>query len=509
LKGSHDGAAAWQDFSEEEGDAEVEEADDEGQREDDDEKSNADGDELASFFPKADDGTGDGNGAEIPLRIHGNEGEERHEHEEGKGGDSESDGPLEAAGAISVEDTAAFPAVGGATFFDEGNVVEGVAEMTRHPVVHVGKTRPGEVMGLRHGPRLVGRQGCGNGRRDSFGDAFEKAAKNIRPGNNPLMLGCPVEDHVTVNDVVVRVVCLDHEFAEDGVEVGFFFGDDDRAVALGVDIGFFALDIEVAEELGGIHDDDGGSGFVHDDSPAVVVFFEGFNEGLSFVCFQTRKDGEVEFAGELVDGVGFDLIPFFDDFSVVKVEEIQCALAFIGTNFGVLLVDMTFQDDFNITLLEENGPFRSDPDIEENGAGLGDGVEDDLIKADDGGEDAADFEGISREVGLRHDFAEDGDSDGREDEAADPKKDLTTEEGEEDIHADVSPQDGAEEEVGILPEIEDLGSSDISALRFGFESKATEREKGKVAPGKHRGVNNADKDAEPDQNVFHGSYVLD
>ena len=67
------------------------------------------------------------------------------------------------------------------------------------------------------------------------------------------------------------ILGLDDEFSEHGVEVCVFFCDDDGAMAELIDVGTVAVNKVVAEELGGVENDDGVAVLLCDDGPYGLV----------------------------------------------------------------------------------------------------------------------------------------------------------------------------------------------------------------------------------------------
>ncbi len=55
---------------------------------------------------------------------------------------------------------------------------------------------------------------------------------------------------------------------------------------------------------------------------------------LPFRLIQGRDCGEVEFAGEFVDGTFGDFVSFGGDLAVVEVEEVERTLTFVGADLG-------------------------------------------------------------------------------------------------------------------------------------------------------------------------------
>ena len=297
----------------------------------------------------------------------------------------------------------------------------------------------------------------------------------------------PVEGHVAIDDEVVLVIGFDDEFAEDGVEGGGFLGDDHGPVAVGVDVGLL-IGVEGTEVFLGVEDELGEAFFTEDDGAEGGVFLEGGDEGLAFLGVDGGDDGEVEVGGEVVDGVVCDFGALVGDDAVVEVEEVEGAAAFVGGDVGGGFLDVFFEDDLDITLAVESGAFGADPAVENEGGGFGDGVEEELVEAEEGGEEGTDAHGVAGKVGLWDDLTEEGDADGGEDEAADAEEDGLGEEGEEDVDADVSPEDGAEEEVGVTAQGEDFAGGAVSFFDFGFEAQASQGEKGEVAAGEDSGL---------------------
>ena len=106
---------------------------------------------------------------------------------------------------------------------------------------------------------------------------------------------------------------------------------------------------------------------------------------------QIGNDGQVEFGGEGVDGFVRDAAAFVGDFAVVEIEEIECAASLVRADLGALLMDVLFENDLDIALAVEDGAFRADPHIEDEGGRLGDREEEDPVEANHGRQERADF----------------------------------------------------------------------------------------------------------------------